>query len=182
MKTIHRPLLSALLLGFVSAGLPAAPTAGLTDETSAGRVTVIFEHPENYTDVKDHSTDFENERGREQVLPRIKEHLENRAEKLLAPGQKLTVTITDIDLAGDFEPWLSIQMSDVRIVRDRYAPRMTLRFTLTDADGRNVKEGERRLLDGGFLLGSRANDTDSLRYEKEMLNGWLRKEFPARKG
>jgi hypothetical protein len=43
-----------------------------------------------------------------------------------------------------------------------------------------LKQGERKLLDGAFQMRiTRAFDTDSLRYEKEMLNDWLQKEFPA---
>jgi hypothetical protein len=182
MKTNYRPILSALLLGIAVTGLPAAPVEGGTAGETGKRVTVIFEHPEKFVDVKDNSTDFENERGREEVLPRLQEYLEKQAEKLLAPGQQLTVIFTDIDLAGDFEPWHSIQMRDVRIVRDRYPPRVAFRFALTDAAGKTVKEGERRLLDGGFMLGSSTSNPDSLRYEKGMLNDWLRKEFASRKG
>jgi hypothetical protein len=182
MKSNHHPLLSALLLGLVAAGLPAAPAKAEPGEAPVQRVTVIFEHPEKFTDVKDNSTDFENERGREDYLPRFQEYLEQQAEKRLAPGQKLTVIFTDIDLAGDFEPWHNVQLRDVRIVRDRYPPRLAFRFTLTDAEGKTVKEGAHRLLDGGFMLGSSSTNNDSLHYEKEMLNDWLRKEFSLRKG
>lgn len=175
MKTSVRLVLTALLLSPLAGALFAADPA-----PAAGRVTVTFAHPEKFTDVRDHSTDSENERGRDRFLPALKEHLEQRAGRLLPAGQKLAVTFTDVDLAGDFEPWRGIGFQDVRIVKDLYVPRMTFRFQVTDADGRVVKEGERQLLDGAFQMrGFSASNSDSLRYEKEMLNGWLREEFPA---
>lgn len=180
MKTIPRPLMSVLVLGLLAAGLRAKPPAAAGD-TLAQRVTVNFVHPEKFTEVKENSTDFENDLGRQNYLPRLREYLEQRAPKYLAAGQKLTVDFTDFDLAGDFEPWHRVQLHEVRIVRDRYPPRATLHFTLTDADGHTVREGDRQLIDGGFMLGSSSLDIDSLRYEKQMLDNWLRAEFPPRK-
>jgi len=177
MNTAVRPLLLAFLLGSIAGVLSAAGPAPASD-----RVTVLFDHPEKYTDLRDGATDTENERGRGRYLPFLKEHLEQRAGKLVPAGQKLTVTFTDLDLAGDYEPWRGIDFHDVRIVRDLYVPRMTFSFTLTDASGQVVKEGERKLLDGAFQMRLTGSSSDFLRYEKEMLNDWLRKEFPVRKG
>ena len=52
-----------------------------------------------------------------------------RANEVLPAGQTLTVTFTDIDLAGDFEPWRGGQAMDIRIVKDVYPPRMDLEST-----------------------------------------------------
>ena len=177
MKTLARNVLCALLCGPVAgvlfAAAPAAPAA-------SDRVTVVFDHPEKFTDVRDNSADFENEWGREHFLPLLKEYLEQRAGKVLPAGQKLAVTFTNIDLAGDFEPWRGMAWHDVRVVKDLYVPRMVFNFTVTGEGGQVVKEGERKLLDGAFQMRiTSAFNSDSLRYEKEMLNDWLRKEFPA---
>ena len=177
MKTCALRIVLAFLLGPVAAPLFAADPASAT-----GRIAVNFSNPEKFTDVRDNATDFENERGRERFLPFIKEHLEKRAEKILPAGQKLTVTFTNIDLAGDFEPWHGMAFQDVRIVKDLYVPRMAFTFALTDAAGQVLKEGERQLLDGAFQLRIvSSSNSDQLRYEKEMLNDWLRKEFPKSK-
>jgi hypothetical protein len=176
MKTPIRHLLCALLCGPITGALFAAAPA------VSDRITVMFDHPEKFTDLRDNSTDFENEWGREHFLPPLKEHLERHAARLLPAGQKLTVTFTNIDLAGDFEPWRGMAWHDVRIVKDLYVPRMTFKFTVTGEDGQVLKEGERKLLDGAFQMRiTSAFNSDSLRYEKEMLNDWLRSEFPAAK-
>ena len=59
-----------------------------------------------------------------------------------------------------------------------YPPRMTLRFREVDADGTVLAEGERKLSDPAFLMNaSRVNDTDPLRYEKRMVDSWLRSDW-----
>ena len=179
MKTPVRHVFLALLLGSATGALWAADKPAPADS----RVTIVFAHPEKYTDLKDNGTDFDNERGRDHYLPLLKEHLEQEAGRQLAPGQKLTITFTDIDLAGDFEPWRGPQFGDVRIVKEIYVPRLTLTYQLTDETGRVLKEGERKLVDLAYQ--TRMTGTfrdDPLRYEKSMLSDWLRDEFPARKG
>jgi hypothetical protein len=179
MKIFASSAFVALLLAAASTGR-AEPAVNQNPDTS--RVTVVFESPEKFTDLKDGMTDFENERGRERFLPFIREHLEKRGAKILPEGQKLTVTFTDIDLAGDFEAWHGMAFQDVRIVKSVYVPRLAFSYTLTDAGGQVLKQGERRLIDGGFQMrGTSAFDSDSLRYEKGMLDDWLRQEIQPRK-
>ena len=89
----------------------------------------------------------------------------------------MDVTITDIDRAGRYEPVVRAAMQDIRIVKDIYPPRMTLRFVVKGADGQVLAEGERKLVDHGFLTGTNVNSNDSLRYEKRLIDDWLRREF-----
>ncbi len=160
--------LGALLL---AAGALGAAEA----EKPAGPVTVTFVAPEKFTDVSDRHADKES--NRDFILERLKEYLEKRGPDRIAPGQKLAVTITDVDLAGDFEPWHGFRFEDTRVLKDVYPPRMTLSFILTDADGKVVKQGERKLMDSGYLLTRPGFSDDDLRYDKGMLDNWLRTEF-----
>lgn len=179
MKAITLPSCFALLLGLSAAG--ALSAADPTTPTDA-RVTVVFDHPEKYTDLKDDGMDQDNENGQKHYLPQLKEHLEKEAGRLLAPGQKLTVTFSDIDLAGDYEPWRGPQLMDVRIVKAIYVPRLTFTFQLADESGRVLSEGERKLVDLGFQMRiTRSFNNDLLRYEKDMLTDWLRDELKIRK-
>jgi hypothetical protein len=179
MKALSPSRCFALLLGLSAAGaLFAADKAAPTDT----RATVVFEHPEKYMDLKDDGMDTDNENGQKHYLPQFKEHIEKEAGRLLAPGQKLAITFTDIDLAGDYEPWRSPQMMDVRIVKSVYPPRLTFTFRLTDENGRVLSEGERKLVDLGFQMRiTRSFNNDLLRYEKDMLTDWLRDELKPRK-
>ena len=84
-------------------------------------------------------------------------------------------------MAGDFEPWRGPQMTDVRIVKDIYPPKVDLEFRLTGADGKVVKEGKRQLRDLAFMMKANTAANDNLRFEKALLDEWLRADFPRAK-
>ena len=67
---------------------------------------------------------------------------------------------------------------DIRIVKDVYPPRMDLEFKLTAADGRVIKEGKRQLRDLAFMGKITNNPRDNLRFEKNLLDDWLKNDFP----
>ena len=158
------------------AALGAAPLATFAaDTTNNAHVQVTFQDPENFTDVKDDQ--FGTEKGREQYLSELRKHIERRAESLIPEGQTLRVTVTNVDMAGDFEPWRGPQFSDVRIVKDIYPPRIDLSYELVDSDGAVVKEGSAELRNLSFQQTITLSHDDELRYEKDMLTNWLRREF-----
>lgn len=166
---IKLPLLAVLGLVPFSAAVAASP------DKAASPVQVTFVAPEKFTDVKDYYLDTE--RGRDALLEQLKEHIVTRAAKLLTVGQRLEITVTDVDLAGDFEPWRSPNFDDVRFVKDIYPPRINLEFRLLGADGKVITEGKRHLQDLGYLQTITIPTWDPLRYDKEMLSDWLRREF-----
>ncbi len=179
MKTVARHSRLACLLGLIAAGALFATDT----KPASGRVTVVFSHPEKYADLKDGYSDSDNDRGRERYLPSIQQHLESEARRRLPAGQQLTVTFSDIDLAGDFEPWRGLHFDDIRILKSLYVPRLAFTFKVTDAAGLLIKEGERKLVELGYEMSMTSGFRDDpLRYEKEMLNDWLREEFRIRKG
>lgn len=163
MKTIRLFLILALAgAGAAFAGDKKVPTS---------RVEVNFTDPENFTDVKDSS--FGTEKGREAVLSEIREYITKRANKLLPAGQKLTITFSDIDLAGEYEPWRGPRADDIRIVKDIYPPRFKFTYKVTDAAGAVVKEGQENLFDLAFTMRLTIDRQDPLRYEKDILNEWM---------
>lgn len=161
-------------LGLVAAGVAVASAS----DKPASAIEVSFVASEKFTDVKDDHMD--SDRGREAVLEQLKEHLVTHGAKYLAKGQRLQITVTDVDLAGDFEPWRGINFHDIRIVKDIYPPRVNLEFRLIDAEGKVVSEGKRQLRNLSYLMTMVMPTSDPLRYDKEMLNDWLRQEFKRR--
>jgi hypothetical protein len=168
MKT-KLSLLALLSLAAAGVTVAAAP------DKPAPAIEVSFVDAEKFTDAKD--SDMGSDRGREAVLEQLKEHLVTHGAKYLAKGQRLQITVTDVDLAGDFEPWRGINFHDIRIVKDIYPPRVELEFKLIDAEGKVVSEGKRQLRDLGYLTTMAMPTSDPLRYDKEMLSDWLRQEF-----
>jgi len=139
-------------------------------------VDVVFEKPEEFADVKDST--MNSDKDRESILGLLKEYLQEAAPKLLPEGHSLSITVTEVDMAGEFEPWHGPRFDSVRIVKDIYPPRINLSYRLTDATGAVVKEGKRELRDLSFMPNvSPISSQDSLRYEKAMLRDWLHRDF-----
>lgn len=140
----------------------------------APRVEVKFHEPEHFTDARDSSMGSNTDAG---YLAELGDYITSRARYSIAPDQKLSVTFTDVDLAGDFEPWRGARWSDIRIVKPLYPSRLKFSFTLTDASGAVIKSGERELADLD-LTRLPSLMPDPLRFEKGLLDDWMRAEFP----
>lgn len=174
MKTKLTLLLAVLAL---AGGVRAADN----NPAGGGRVDVQFQDPEKFTDVKD--AWMETDRGREAYLEMFRDYLQSRAPRFLADGQKLTVTFTDIDLAGDFEPQRGPAAQDIRILKAIYPPRLKFTWRVTDAGGAVVREGSENLTDLDYQndIGASLDRSDQLRYEKRLLDNWMSRELRARK-
>jgi len=171
MKKTITPRLLLAAAALLSLCLPAS--AKEANEASTSRVTVTFENPEKFTDVKD--SQIGTDKGRDFYLKEIRQLVEEEAGRLLPAGQKLTITFTDIDLAGDYLPSMP-SGNDIRVIKDIYIPRMKFTYTITDAVGAVVKEGTENLSDMNFMMNpSIVNRSDPLFYDKAMLRDWLRR-------
>ncbi|HEY0967957.1 MAG TPA: DUF3016 domain-containing protein [Opitutaceae bacterium] len=159
-------LLAGALL-FPGLALAAAPKA---------HVEVTYESPEKFTDARDPADNPDKESS---ALVRLRRHIEDRAEKILPPGYRLALTVTDVDLAGSYEP-SARRPRDVRVVRDGHPPRIDFAYTLTDATGATVSSGKEALRDPGFLKRLRVDSNDDLRFEKAMLDEWLDRIAPKK--
>ena len=171
-------LASLLMAGTAAAG----PASNVADPqapralTAEGPVQVQWNDPAGFTELRYSRNRWEAQRG--DWVTKLAEHLRKRATGQLPDGQQLAVTLTDIKRAGDYEPWHGPRLDDVRIMRDIYPPRMTVQFRRLDADGKVIAEGERKLSDPSYLMGIQPlNDSDPLRYEKRMIDSWVRREF-----
>ena len=177
-STLALPLAIALLMaGCTTTGgkdMLAADAPRALPES--GPVGVHWNDPATFTELRHSRNRWDAERGN--WVSELATYMRKRAEALLPNGERLELTITDVDRAGDYEPWHGMQHQDTRIVRDIYPPRMTVQVKHFDASGALVSEGERKLSDPAFLLGTTPiNDSDPLRYEKRMIDSWLRREF-----
>jgi hypothetical protein len=171
MKTKISQLLLAVLLGLgFGLALQAAP-----ESKPDPRADVIFFERERFTDVRD--SYMETPRGRDAILAQIKDYIVDRAKWYVPEDSKLTVTINDVDLAGDFEPERGVQFQDIRMMREIYPPRIKLSYKLVDASGSEVQHGTRELTDLMYLQNLQFNPNDPLRFEKALLDDWLRTDF-----
>ncbi|KAF1712559.1 hypothetical protein CSC70_03360 [Pseudoxanthomonas kalamensis DSM 18571] len=143
-----------------------------------GPVSVTWTDPNEFSEIKFSGNSWEAKRGNWVVD--LAEHLRESAAKQLAPGETLSVNITDITRAGHYEPGRGPNLDHVRIVRDMYPPRMELSYVLRNADGQIIAESDSKLADTGFLMhSSMYRDSDMLRYEKNMIDDWTRNGLRA---
>lgn len=168
----------------LSAALPAAAAVrNVTDPDLPrslpvdGQVDVRWQDPAQFSDIRYSANRMAARRG--DWVVELAEYLRERAQKRLPAGDRLEVEITDIKRAGQYEPWLGAALQDVRMIRDHYPPRIELQFQLIAADGRVIAEGQRKLSDPGFMMGSSINNSDPLRFEKSMIDRWLVRELLA---
>ena len=142
---------------------------------AASRVEVAFTHPENFTDIM---TDYpDNGSHRDDLLKVLGPQFAETVSAVLKEGWHLSLTFSDIDLAGDYRAGFPMGMSRVRVVSEFYAPRLAFDCVVTDAAGRVVAKGHRDITDHSFLNASSAADRDGFKYEKRMLRQWAREEL-----
>ena len=174
-------VLLAVALGAGGLGTSLATAAAAEQATAAttpaseARVTVTYTNPENFSEVREFGQQ-DRFNGSDYLKP-LKAYLIKRAEQMLPPGDRLEVSITDIKLAGAYEPWRGPDLMHVRFMKDVYPPRIDLTFKLLGSDGTVLKEGSRKLRNLGYLQSglARPGDTDPLRYDKGLLDSWLRR-------
>ena len=171
LQGFRRGSLLACLLYVLALLAACAPMPAATPD----QVRVEYVHPEAFTDVG--SRYLRADSDREVLLAELRAHLARRASALIPAGQTLSVSITDVDMAGGFEP--VGRDGYRRVVRNVYPARIDLRFTLAAADGSIVKQGKRELRDSMFLDGRALYRDDPLRYEKALLDRWLEHEFES---
>jgi Protein of unknown function (DUF3016) len=100
------------------------------------------------------------------------------------PGATLTLTFTDVDLAGRIDPSKTRKLSDARIERNVASPlRLYFNYTLTDSHKRMLASGSKSLVDSDYLYRYTyyANQarSDTLFYEKVTLSRWLSTISPS---
>ena len=149
--------------------------------TQAAEVKITWEEPESYSDIR--PTNESRKRFRERTLEELESHIVELA-KDLPDSQVLSMTVTNVDLAGQVWPSQFVGFgngagSDVRIIKRIDIPRMTFSYTLANEDGQIIVSGEEiKLKDMDFMESNiRRNRTESLSYEKAMLNDWFSDTF-----
>lgn len=176
------PLAWLLAAALTAIATPALARDDVTDPDTPrslpgdSPVAVQWTDPAAFSDIRFSGNRWEARRG--DWVEQIARYVRQRAERELPPGTTLDVTLRDIRRAGMYEPWRGPELDHVRIVKDLYPPRIDLDFVLRDADGHVVAEGARELRDMGFLnRAGMIGNSDSLRYEKQLVDDWLRRDL-----
>lgn len=139
---------------------------------NSASVKVKWTDPDSYADIH-HGDDFK-ESYREWLFFNLDKHFTKLAEKLPA-DQHLDIEVLNLDLAGDVHRG-SIDL--IRIVENRYPPRILMRYSLMTKDKQVISSDEVKLRDTAFMTrGSIRAKRSSLGYEKKMLDDWFKDTF-----
>ena len=131
---------------------------------------VNFVQPEKFSDIKDNHG-FK----RTDLLKDIEAHLVEQAGKRL-PGKDVRINVTDVDLAGEVEPF-GRRMDWLRVMRTVTLPYIAFNYEVRDG-GKVVQQGNVELRDMNYQDGfNNYSSSDSLRYEKQMIDRWFKDEF-----
>lgn len=151
----------------------ALAIASCWGNAASAAVAIRFITPDQFSDVRDSGF------ARAETLTGIEEHLLKLAGAQFAtagPGKDLLIEVTDIDRAGELEPW-GRDMREVRVLRTVGRPAITLRYVVSEG-GHELRRGEARLSDLSYLdRWNRYPSGDPIRFEKRMLDDWFRREF-----
>ena len=139
------------------------------------KLEIEWVEPTSFTDVR--SANISNAKYRKRVFSQLASHLSELASQL-PEGQRLSMSVTNLDLAGRVEPssklGLSAGMTDIRVIRDIDIPRMSFSFTIVDASGEVIKQDNVKLKDMRFRFGVNSiHEQKPFYYEKNMLTKWF---------
>jgi Protein of unknown function (DUF3016) len=148
---------------------PASPVA-------PPNLRLNYIHPERFTDFRLQGRS-ESESVRifsDSISPALSRELGRRL-----PGARLSLTFTDVDLAGRYEPWRGPRFFNIRIYRDSTPLRLDFQYALTGARGTVVASGAARVYEAyyqyyDYNVGSRAGlNSNPACYETQALQHWL---------
>lgn len=156
----------AALVLFAAQAQAQAPAAA----TPVGAISVSYIEPEKFVDVPFSPVE------RERVLADLSQHFA-KLGKLLPAGQDLKIEVTDLDMAGRII-YTRRGANELRVLNGGADwPHIDLRYTLT-ADGKVIDSGSAKLSNMMYQeTASLFNSSESLRYEKQMIDEWFSKQF-----
>jgi hypothetical protein len=156
----------------ITLGLVIAPIATYAED----RIVAEFIEVEKFTDfsingmVEETTQDF--------FVSELEDESERFARKYLPEGATLYLTFTDIDMAGDIQPWRNRHDADIRYIESVYIPRMKFTYQVKDAEGNVLAEGDEKISDMSFnynIIAPLRSRHMNFFYEINMLEDWLRK-------
>lgn len=141
----------------------------------AQSLVIEFESPGEFRDFRLNS--LSEERTARVFEREVVRSLDSTVGRVIGEGQ-LHLTFTDIDLAGDIQPWRTRTAQDIRFVEAIYPPRLDFRYVVKDENGEVVLEGETAQRDLAFMhrIGV-GRSSSSFFFETELLRDWIRRDL-----
>lgn len=148
----------------------------------AGELKIDWTSPDDFRDADSYYNG--GKKSKDLVLKNLEKYFTRQAKTRIPEGSVLEMTVNELDLAGDFEPWLSPNMQDVRIVKEIYPARIHFDYRLLDSDGNVISEGSEKLKDymvPNSLSSQFLGRSQSYPYVKTLVKDWMRKLGKSKK-
>ncbi|MGB0892874.1 MAG: DUF3016 domain-containing protein [Parashewanella sp.] len=168
MKT----LAIALFIIFLNGCAVAHNEKEVSSTTSSGAVTILWQHPDKFRDIE--ASNQLQTKFQQRIFDTLTKALNKSASKVLTQDQKLSLTVTDVDLAGEVRPTFGASPDDIRIVKDLYPPRINFSYVVTQ-DGNEIISGTEKLRDLGFLDRIHPALDRPFSYETSLLTTWVKR-------
>jgi hypothetical protein len=168
---------SALFALLGSLSLVPIVLADLPDPITyhSAKADVVFVHPNKFKDIRDgyNPTD----KGQKGQLDIFGHEILDRADDTLPAGYHLKMTFTDVDFAGDFEPWRGAEADEIRVIKDIYPPAYKFTWSVTNAAGQVVKQGNVDLRDMDFQMHRSLDNSSPIQSDKDEIDDWIRENL-----
>jgi len=160
-------------IGLISLALMPA----LATSLPAAEVKLEWEDPKTFSDMEEDG--FYSEKLFTRFSEKFEDFVKEEASEYLPEDALLSITVKDVELAGEYEFWRGSGFEDVRIMKDIYPPRLKFSYTVKDADGQLVKEGMAQITDMTYLwnVADPVRRSKAFYYELQLMEDWLRQEL-----
>ena len=135
---------------------------GLSSLANAAQIEIKLMEPESFRDfslsgMRAHHTGlvFEGE---------VVRDLDRLVARTIGEGNRLVLEFTDIDMAGEIQPWRSSENRNIRYMESHYPPRLNFNFQVLDGSGAILAQGSEELRSSTYLGRVRMGAADAFRF------------------
>ncbi|QSX36769.1 DUF3016 domain-containing protein [Shewanella sedimentimangrovi] len=167
--------LMTLVAGCMLAGAAVAADEAMENPvTEQGIVKITWQEPKKFRDIE--SSGELQSRFEQRLFETLTKELDKSAQKRFKPEQKLELTVTDLDMAGDMRPTFGATTTDLRIVKEVYPPRISFSYRLLDKD-QVIAAGDEKLINMNFMNDIRNYNDRPFMHEVRLLTQWVSKDL-----
>jgi Protein of unknown function (DUF3016) len=132
---------------------------------ASDRVQVVFADTEKFADFG--RSGWDREHNQKQLTALLE-------QALAGLPQPVKVTVLDVNLAGELE-WLRRSAQELRVLRSVTWPTIEFEYQLQGQEPQKARISDMGYLDDSFFTA--AQSRDGLRYERRMIDRWVRDTF-----
>jgi hypothetical protein len=147
----------------------------LASSIFAGELKLDWKDPESFRDADYYYNG--GKKSKEIVMNSLDRFFTKEAKNRLPEASTLEMTIIELDLAGDFEPWNMPHNQDVRVIKRLYPALIEFEYRYLDANGGVISEGTEKLVDRNVPSSLRARtlgNHENYPFVKSLIRDWIR--------